>query len=164
MSEKKQETAHVEGKEAMQHVTEMIKGIKFAMLTTSGQGGELSSRPMTTQDQEFDGDLWFIGSRSAEVSKQIKANPQVNAAYAGPKEGAYVSISGTGHLVEDRAKLEELWSDAYKMYFDGGIDDPDVQLIKIEASRAEYWDSGSSRTLFQRLTGQGQSERGSVDL
>lgn len=37
-------------------VAELIKGVRIAMLTTMDQTGRLVSRPMTTQDVEFDGD------------------------------------------------------------------------------------------------------------
>lgn len=161
MSQHDQEEQHVSGPEAMRQVTQMIRGIKFAMFTTVGEGGALSSRPMTTQEQEFDGDLWFIGNRDAEVCQDIAAHAQVNVAYAQPEEGEYVSLSGQAELVEDRAKLEKLWSDDYDRYFDGGIDDPQVQLIRVDAERAEYW-GAESRTLYRR--GERGGERGSVDL
>ena len=41
-------------------LAELIKGIKVAMLTTVCADGSLRSRPMVTQDKEFDGTLWFF--------------------------------------------------------------------------------------------------------
>ncbi|RKJ18325.1 general stress protein, partial [Butyricicoccus sp. 1XD8-22] len=38
---------------------ELIKDIDIAMLTTATEEG-LVSRPMKTQEVEFDGDLWFF--------------------------------------------------------------------------------------------------------
>ena len=136
--------------EAVATVAKLVKDIKFAMLVTVTEAGHLHARPMTTQQQEFDGDVWFIGSRSSEAAADIRHNPQVNVSYADPGSSNYVSINGMAELVEDRAKLDELWSDMYNMYFEGGKEDPDVQLIKISANGAEYWESGGKlRTLFQ---------------
>ena len=105
---------------------------------------------MTTQQTEFDGDLWFIGSNDSGTVADIRHNPQVNASYADTGKGTYVSVSGQAELVEDRAKLEELWSDTYKAYFEGGIDDPAVQLIRINAQEAEFWEgNGKVRSLYQ---------------
>ena len=39
---------------------ELIKDIRIAMLTTVDEDGSLRSRPMATQDAEFDGVLWFM--------------------------------------------------------------------------------------------------------
>jgi general stress protein 26 len=44
----------------IQKLAELMKGIRFAMLTTVEEDGTLHSRPMTTQDTEFDGDLCFL--------------------------------------------------------------------------------------------------------
>src|SRR5689334_858328 len=49
---------------------ELIKDIKFAMLTTVEPDGSLHSRPMATQEVEFDGDLWFFtGASTAKVDE-----------------------------------------------------------------------------------------------
>lgn len=135
--------------EAVKTVAALIKDIKSAMLTTVTAEGHLHARPMTTQQQEFDGDLWFIGSKDAEYTADIAARPQVNVSYADTGGNNYVSVTGRGELVENRAKLDELWSEMYNMYFEGGKDDPNIQLIKIEAQGAEFWESGGKlRTLF----------------
>ncbi|EYB68323.1 pyridoxamine 5'-phosphate oxidase-like FMN-binding protein [Deinococcus phoenicis] len=132
----------------------IIKGVKFAMLTVTTDQGHLKAHPMTTQQTEFDGDVWFIGGKDTEQVQCMAARPQVNVSYSDPGKGNYVSIGGTAQLVEDRAKLEELWSDFYKAYFPQGIDDPNIQLIKISAHGAEYWESdGKIKTLFQMARG-----------
>jgi general stress protein 26 len=145
--------------DSVKKIAGIIKDVKFAMLTTVTAESHLHSRPMTTQQTEFDGDVWFIGARDSEAVADMRARPQVNLAYARPGDGEYVSVTGTAELVEDRAKLDELWSDFYKAYFEGGKDDPNVQLIKVHAHGAEFWEGdGKVRTLFQlakgTLTGQ----------
>lgn len=135
--------------EGVKHIAAIIKDIKFALLTTTNAEGHLHARPMTTQQTEFDGDLWFIGSKDSGTAADIRKNAQVNASYADTGKNTYLSLAGKAELVEDRAKLEELWSDAYKAYFEGGIDDPNVQLIKINTEGAEFWESGKTRNLLQ---------------
>ena len=79
----------------------MIKDIKFAMLTVSTDEGHLHSHPMTTQQTEFDGDVWFIGSKKSQQVACMRARPQVNVSYSNPGKGLYVSMNGTAALVED---------------------------------------------------------------
>lgn len=135
--------------EAVKTVAGLVKGIKFAMLVSVNDAGHIHSRPMTTQEAEFDGDIWFIGAKDSEVVHDVRSRPQVNVSYADTGSNNYVSVHGTAELIEDRAKLDELWSDMYDMYFEGGKEDPNVQLIKINAEGAEYWESGGKvRTLF----------------
>jgi general stress protein 26 len=129
----------LQGTEGQKRFMELVKGIRFAMLTTQSENMELRSRPMFTQDIEFDGELWFFTSASSGKVDEIVAQPQVNVAYAKPESSMYVSASGTARVVRDRTKIHELWKEEYKIYFENGPDDPDVVLLSIAVSEAEYW-------------------------
>ena len=126
-----------------QHITQLaalIKDVDVAMFTTTGVDGRLYSRPLGTQEVEFDGDLWFATSADSPKVAEIALNPRVNVAYASPSKNSYVSVAGTARIVADRAKIDELWSPAMKLFFPEGKDDPNLRLIHVEAESAEYWD------------------------
>ena len=125
-------------------LAKLIHGIRVAMLTTREDDGTLRSRPMQTQDQEFDGTLWFFTPASSHKVAEVDHEHQVNLSYAEPGENRYVSVSGTATLVRDRAKIDQLWSPVLKAWFPKGKDDPDVALLKVEVTKAEYWDAPSS--------------------
>ncbi|MFC3859875.1 pyridoxamine 5'-phosphate oxidase family protein [Deinococcus antarcticus] len=140
--------------EAIKVMAGIVKDVKFAMLTTTTAEGHLHARPMTTQEKEYDGDLWFIGAKDTEAVADMKARPQVNVSFSDPGKGTYLSVNGTAELVEDRTKLDELWSDFYKAYFPQGKEDPNIQLIKINAQGAEFWEGdGKVKSLFQMAKG-----------
>jgi general stress protein 26 len=124
-------------------LAEMIEDIRIAMLTTAMPDGTLRSRPMATQQVEFDGGLWFFTQASAAKAEEIRANPHVNVSYASPRENRYVSVSGTAAVVRDRGKMEELWDLLYKAWFPRGLEEPDLALLRVDVERAEYWDAPS---------------------
>lgn len=130
--------------EAIAKLREMIKDIKFAMMTSVDDHGSLHSRPMTTQQSEFDGDLWFFTDKSTPKVDEIAREHRVNVSYADPSDDRYVSVSGMAEVVEDRAKMKELWNPAYKAWFPDGLEDPDLVLLKVSVQEAEYWDSPKS--------------------
>jgi general stress protein 26 len=151
-------------------VAELLRGERFAFLTTVMKDGRLASRPMTLQEVEFDGDLWFFAERDSNPVRHITDSPQVNV---GVGSGAtWVSLSGDAVLVTDVAKKRELWNSAVGAWFPQGPDDDSVVLLKVEADSAEYWDSPGGRlaTVFSfvkaKLTGEriegGKNEK--VDL
>ena len=143
------ENSDLTREETIKAMADVIKDVKIALLTVTTEDGHLQAHPMTTRQAEFDGDVWFLAGRDTKQVQCMAARPQVNVSYADHAKGAYVSISGAAQLVEDRAKLEELWNDAYQAYFPGGIDDPSVQLVKIEAQGGEYWGSdGKLKNMF----------------
>ena len=125
----------------MEKLSEMIKSIKFAMLTTMEADGTLHSRPMTTQQAEFDGDLWFFTRADSPKVEEAAGHRQVNVSFADAEKSKFVSASGKAVLVRDRTKLEELWKPAYKIFFPQGLEDPEIALLKISVETAEYWDS-----------------------
>lgn len=125
----------------IQKLSELMKSIKFAMLTTVEEDGSLHSRPMTTQQVEFDGDLWFFTSASSGKVWEAGHHRQVNVSFADPEKSKFVSVSGNATLIRDRAKMEQLWKAPYKVFFPNGLEDPDVALLKVVVEKAEYWDS-----------------------
>ena len=125
----------------MKKLAELMKGIKFAMLTTVEEDGSLHSRPMATQEVEFDGDLWFFTRADSPKVWEAGHHRQVNVSFADPEKSKFISASGTATLVRDRSKMEELWKAPYKIFFPQGLEDPEIALLKVSVQRAEYWDS-----------------------
>jgi general stress protein 26 len=125
-------------------LAKLIKGIEVAMLTTQDDDGTFRSRPMATQQTEFDGTLWFFTHASAHKVQEIDREHQVNLSYADPGGNRYVSVSGLATLVRDRTKIDELWSPVLKAWFPDGKDDPDAALLRVDVNKAEYWDAPSS--------------------
>jgi general stress protein 26 len=125
-------------------LAELIKDIRVAMLTTADDDGSLRSRPMETQQVEFDGNLWFFTSADAPKVDELQGHPQVNVSFADPEQQYYVSVSGTATLVRDGQKMEELWSPRFRMWFPRGLDEPNLALLQVHVDEAEYWDAPSS--------------------
>lgn len=134
--------------EAYKRLEELIKDITFTMLTTINPDGTLFSHPVTTQVKDFQGELYFFMRKTSEPIQAIMRNPQVNLGYAAPDKNKYVSISGTGELIEDRAQMEKLWSPAYKYYFPDGLETPDLVMLKVKAHSAQFWDSPSNPVIL----------------
>lgn len=130
--------------EAVAKIAKLIKGVRIAMFTTIEEEGHLHSRPMALQEVEFDGDIWFFTNKTAPKVHQIEAEPRVNVAFSDPEHQNYVSLSGRASLVLDKAKNHELWNPSLNAWFPGGVDDPDLALIKVDVDGAEYWDSPST--------------------
>lgn len=145
---------------------ELIKDIRVAMLTTVDKEGRLHSRPMATQQTEFDGTLWFFTDANSVKVHELQRDRHVNVSYANPEDQRYVSVSGMASTMTDRGKMEELWSPLHKAWFPKGLDDPNIALLRIDVDRAEYWDAPSSAVVqlfgFAKamLTGKRYGEEG----
>ena len=145
-------------------VWDLVKDIKFAMMVTQDPDGSLHGRPMSAVETDFDGTLWFMTRDSSLKVEALEANPKVMLSYADIDEHHYVSLSGSARIVHDPAKVKELWSEAARVWFPNGPEDPQIALIAVEISTAEYWDSASSAMVYAygyvkaRLTGEPPSD------
>lgn len=130
--------------EGIRVLNEKIKDVRFAMLTTITPEGEPYSRPMATQEAEFDGELWFFTEGTSAKARHIQTNPQVNLGYADPDKNTWISVTGPADIVRDRAKIDELWNPVLKTFFPDGKDDPNLVLLRVQPEHAEIWDGPSS--------------------
>jgi len=128
-------------------LAELIRDVRIAMLTSVESDGALHSRPMATQQTDFDGTLWFFTDADAPKVREIAGERHVNVAYASAEENLYISVSGTAKTLRDQSKIDELWNPVHKAWFPGGKDDPNLALLKITVHRAEYWQGPTSKII-----------------
>ena len=126
--------------ETLEILKDIIKKAEVAMLVTISSDNRIVARPMQLQDEEFDGNLWFITSSDTDKYEEIKTNDNVNVVIA---EKSYASISGTAEIVDDLEKKKQFWSKSYDVLFDMDYKDPRIILIKVKAETAEYWETGN---------------------
>lgn len=122
-----------------------IRSVRIAMLTTIDPAGHLVSHPMTNQDVDSDGYLWFFTSDESDLWRNIGAQDHVNVSFANPDDSIYVSVSGHAEQVRDRDRMRQLWNPLVGAWFPDGVDDPHLALIRVHAHTAEYWDAHGGR-------------------
>jgi len=128
----------------LQKLSELLKGIEYAMLTTREADGTLHSRPMRTETLQHDGTLVFFTQQNSAKARELEANPQVSLSYMGPGAATCVCIAGRARLRQDSAKMNALWNPLYKVWFPKGLEDPDLTLLEVTIDRAEYWQTPSN--------------------
>ncbi len=134
-----------ERNQQLEKLRELVKGIDFCMLTSVDEDGSLHSRPMSTNGEiEDNGDVWFFTYASTHKVWEIERHHQVNLSFADPSKQRYVSMSGNAELVRDRQKMQQLWKPQLQAWFPKELEEPDIALIKVNITKAEYWDSPSS--------------------
>lgn len=49
------------------------------------------------------------------------------------------------HVIDDRERLKALWSPFVDVWFEGGPEDPDAILLRMDVDRTEFWDGTKNR-------------------
>jgi general stress protein 26 len=130
---------------SVEKLYELIDEIEVAMFTTRRADGMLVSRPMATQKRSSGADLWFVTARDSEKLVEIGEDAHVNLAYYKDRTREWVSVSGRARIVDDRAKIRELWAPDWRAWFgdegganDGTPEDPRIVLIAVDVDAAMY--------------------------
>lgn len=126
-------------------LADKISAVRFAMFTTVDQHGHLISHPMTKQDTDEQGGLWFYTSTHTALWENIAHTPEVNVSFAQPDDSLFVSVSGRAERVVDRERIKAMWNPMVSAWFPHGPDDPHVVLVRVLPHAAEYWDSNDSK-------------------
>ncbi len=116
----------------------LLKAFSTVMLVTM-DGGEGHARPMAVARVDEKTDLWLFTSRGSAKVREIKADARVQVL---GQDGwtSCVALVGHAQVVEDRALVRDMWRPAFKVWFPGGAEDPEIVLLHIKGERAEYWD------------------------
>jgi general stress protein 26 len=148
---------------------DLMQDMRVALLTTTAEDGSLHAVPMARQEVDLDTELWFITVRDSDHVRNLQARPSVGVTFS--SSSAWVSVSGTAELVDDREQLESLWNTFADAWLPGGPDNPDAALIRVDLSGGSYWDSPGGRVaslisfVKSRVTGEPyEADHGTTSL
>ncbi|MBC7888002.1 MAG: pyridoxamine 5'-phosphate oxidase family protein [Ferruginibacter sp.] len=128
-------------KEGIDKLKELVKSADICMFASHADADTLSARPMSTQDVDDDGILWFFSQASSNKNAELEADNRVQLFYANKNSSEYLSISGKATILKDEQKAKELWTGWVKTWFTEGPNDPELTIIKVEPGDAYYWDT-----------------------
>lgn len=120
-------------------VRSIMESTHVASLTYLDTAGRLVATPMGTQKFDHPGTTYWITERDSDKVAHLSADPRVNVFYAG-KEG-YASLTGTARVINDEARLKELWGTFTDSFMEGGPEDPNSVMLEVTAETAQWWDT-----------------------
>ena len=135
------------GSKAVEKIREVAKSAHICLFGTAVSQVPLTARPMAVQTVDASGNLWFLSSRDSRTNRHIAADPRVQLFFANPGSSEYLTLDGTASVSDDRSLREEHWTPIAKTWFNGGVDDPDLTVIKVEAGDGYYWDTKHGKTV-----------------
>ena len=134
------------GKMTLNEISEKMRDIDFAVLSTRTEDGAIAGRPMSNnREVEFDGDSFFFTCDDTRTVADIRRDPNVGLAYQA-KSGMlglkpfFLTLEGRASLIKDKGEFAERWTKDLDAWFKQGIDTPRLTLIRVEAERLHYWD------------------------
>jgi len=122
---------------------DIIKDFDNAMLVTQVADRRSHARPMAVAEIRPDGDIFFTTDIHSPKVAEIARNPDVVVTFQSGSQ--FAAVAGRAEVVKDRALIEQLWSEAWKVWFPGGKSDPSLCLIRVDGREGEYWDNAGAQ-------------------
>lgn len=145
---------NLEHNQTIEKLKEMVKQSPIAMFCTDLSEVPFSACPMSTQQVEDDGTMWFISNIISRHTSHIEQDGRVQLVFTNHGSSSYLTIYGTAEVHFNRAKLDEIWTPLAKAWFPEGKEDPDLTLIRVKPSEGYYWDTKSGKMVsFLKMIG-----------
>jgi general stress protein 26 len=138
---------NLEDQEAIEKLKTLVKHNSVCMFATFLTEIPMQVRPMSAQDVDDEGNLWFLSSKSSNKNFEIGEDSRVQLFFADADNSEYLSIYGHADVLRDQKKIEQIWSPMVKAWFQEGKNDPDLSVIKVTPEDITYWDTKNSKMI-----------------
>jgi general stress protein 26 len=119
------------------HLYDLLAGFDTAMLVTRRPDGHMHARPMAVAEVHADAAAYFVTSVDSPKVAEIYADADVLLTFQSAHQ--YAAIYGRVNIVRERALIDRLWKDTWKVWFPRGRSDPTIALLRFDADRGELW-------------------------
>ncbi|MEO8065029.1 MAG: pyridoxamine 5'-phosphate oxidase family protein [Pseudomonadota bacterium] len=118
-----------------------LKGDRVGMLALTGVE-EGHSQPMTAQvlhEEDILGPIFFFTSKETDLVRGMGESHRAALHFSAKGHDLFASVHGELSLYNDRAAIDQLWNKFVAAWFEGGKDDPKLQLVRLDPDRAQVW-------------------------
>lgn len=122
------------------------KHLASDMTVMIGLPGKAAGRPMTAQLQgnKDSGPIWFFTSTDTDLGSDLSQESKAEMVFVSKGFDLFATVHGTLQVDNDRAVVDDLWNRFVAAWFEGGKDDPKLQLLRFDPDEAQIWLDGSS--------------------
>lgn len=140
--------------EAVKKIKQLAKKASTCFFCTAINSGKpFQTRPMSVQDVDDAGNIWFLSADDSHLNAEIKVDEKVQLLFQGSAYSDFLALNGVATISRDKQKIEEFWGPLLKTWFTEGKDDPRITVIKVETSEGYYWDNKHGNAIaFAKMT------------
>ncbi len=133
------ESVELVEKEARAKAEKLLEKAKAVFLATNGSlGGHPNVRAMQVARAEGVVRIWFATSLdSGKIIELVKDNKATIYGYS-PRTNAEFRLWGNVTILDDLESRKHIWQDEFKAFFPGGVNDPDLRVLRFDANNGVY--------------------------
>jgi general stress protein 26 len=118
-----------------------LKDDRTVMLGLAGVE-EGHSQPMTAlmlHDEDERGPIWFFTSTGTDLVNALTGTHRAVVHFSSKGHDLFASLHGVLTLDNNRQVIDQLWNSFIAAWYEGGKDDPKLQLLRLDPERAQVW-------------------------
>lgn len=120
-----------------------VKSDRTMMVGLAGVEDGLG-QPMTAQlDEEANGDrrgpIYFFTAKDTDLVQEMGARHRAVINFASKGHEVFAAVEGELIADDDAGTIDRLWNRFVAAWFEGGRDDPKLQLLRFEPRDAHIW-------------------------
>jgi len=132
---------NLQGVEAVKKIKELADKATCFLCSNIKTGIPFSTRPMSVQQIDDEGSLFFLSANDSNMNSEIEADQFVQLLFQRSQHSDFLNIYGIASISQNKEKIKELWEPIMKTWFTEGEDDPRISVIKVEPTEGYYWDN-----------------------
>lgn len=152
-------TENLQDQEAIEKLKNLVDDIDIGMVCTFVAGSDYPHAvPMSRQEVDEHGIVWFLFSSASETHQNLQQNNKVSLLYADVGNYDFLSINGTGEILQDKGRIDKYWNKIVAAWFEQGQEDPNIRVLKVTPREAHYWDNKTNKLVtFLKMAASGIS-------
>ncbi len=128
-----------------ENLHEILKNFDTAMMIVRAPDGHIHGRPMAIALLQANAETYFVTSTNSPKIAAIETDPIITLTFQSSSQ--FATLSGRATVVHDRPMIDDLWKEAWKLWFPEGKDDPTICLIHFSPQDGEYWNNAGAQGL-----------------
>lgn len=130
------------GKDAVQRIRDVVDKTETCFFCTAvSTGGSGATRPMSVQEVDDRGHLWFLVASDSHTVAEIEEHSGVRLFFQGSEHANFLVLTGQAAVSRDPKRIHDLWEPVLKTWFTEGEDDPRIRVIEVAPEGGYYWDN-----------------------
>lgn len=117
---------------------DLLKNFDVGMLVTHHVRG-MHARPMVIASLDKEMNAFLLTDSGSVKVHEISENPRATLTFQGTRQ--FAAVRGEVIISQDKALLDTLWKETWKIWFPLGKTDPNIAVLKFSAHEGEFWDN-----------------------
>ena len=138
-------TENLNNTEGIEKLKDLAEKARVCMFCTDVNHHPLAARPMSLQEVDNEGNLWFISSKESNKNFEIQEDKKVQLFFMNNSNYEFLSVYGEAFIYTDKSTIEEKWSSFANAWFEEGKEDPNVTIIRVQPTDTYYWDTKAGK-------------------